>query len=260
MSAKFQGYFKSTCDRFPRPRDTRRGVRYGPANAVDGLRGTFWEVAGIPFPIALELEFPTPHTLAGYSLSTVEATERMPSSWEVCVSSDRVHWRRLQEMTEGQPWKNDEIRHYHLEPTPNVTGLKLVITGTDDKSILRLYEFRPEFATLPAPNSEREIARDASRLQSDTCTKAGEVSVTPQLLYAHKDYNITRAGEFYVGVAQELGPTDVDAVLTHAVPRPPATKFIVSNDTSSLESAIDQYVKDTGAPHTRLPASMISMR
>ena len=233
-----------------RPRDTRRGVRYGPANAVDGLRRTFWEVGGVPFPIALELEFPTPHTLAGYSLSTVEATERMPSSWEVCVSSDRVHWRRLQKMTEGQPWKNDEIRHYHLEPTPNVTGVKLVITGTDDKSILRLYEFRPEFATLPALDSEREIARDASTLQSDTCTKAAEVSATPQLLYAYKDYNIVRAGEFYVGVAQELGPMDVDAVLTNAVSRPPATKFIVSDDTSSLESAIDKYVKDTGAPHT----------
>ena len=132
-----------------RPPDTRRGVRYGPANAVDGLTNTFWEIAGVQFPISLELEFPTARTLTGYSLSTVEATERMPSNWEICVSSDRVNWRRLQEMTEGQPWRNDEIRHYHLEPTPNVTGIKLVITGTDDKSILRLYEFRPEFATLP---------------------------------------------------------------------------------------------------------------
>ena len=85
------------------------------------------------------------------------------------------------------------IRHYHLEPTPNVTGIKLVITGTDDKSILRLYEFRPEFTTLPTPDSEREIARDASRLQADTCTKAAEVSATPQLLYAYKDYNVVRA-------------------------------------------------------------------
>ena len=230
-----------------RPPDTRRGVRYGPANAVDGLTNTFWEIAGVQFPISLELEFPTARTLTGYSLSTVEATERMPSNWEICVSSDRVNWRRLQEMTEGQPWRNDEIRHYHLEPMPNVTGIKLVITRTDDKSILRLYEFRPEFATLPTADSEREIARDVSTLQSDTCTKAAEVSTTPQLLYAYKDYNIVRAGEFYVGVAQELGPMDVDAVLMSAVPRPPATKFVVSNDTSSLEAAIDAILKDGGS-------------
>ena len=84
---------------------------------------------------------------------------------------------------------------------------------------------------FPAPNSEREIARNASTLQSDTCTNAAEVSATPELLYAYKDYDIVRAGEVFVGVAQELGTIDVDAVLTNAVPRPPATKFIVSNDT-----------------------------
>ena len=61
------------------------------------------------FPVSLELEFPTARALTGYSLSTVEETRRMPSSWEICVSSDRINWRRLQEMTEGQPWKNDEI-------------------------------------------------------------------------------------------------------------------------------------------------------
>ena len=91
-----------TGDLRPFPRDHLiRGAASGtdPQTPLTASTNTFWEIAGVPFPISLELEFPTAHTLTGYSLSTVEATERMPSSWEICVSSDRVNWRRLQEMT-----------------------------------------------------------------------------------------------------------------------------------------------------------------
>ena len=252
-----------------RPLDmSRGGVRYGPANAVDGLRNTFWEVARVSFPVSLELEFPTARALTGYSLSTVEETRRMPSSWEICVSSDRINWRRLQEMTEGQPWKNDEIRHYEVGPTTGVTGIKLIVKATDDNSILRLYEFRPEFTSAPSSDSGSVITRDVSALKSDACTKAAQDRVTPgafdpkaaadreatetnnkppQLLYAYRGYNIVRTGGRYVGVAQELGPMEVDAVLANAVRRPPADKFIIADDTSSLEAAIDKNLKDGGA-------------
>ena len=222
-----------------RPRNTRPGVRYGPANAVDGLAKTFWEIADVPFPIALELEFPTAHTLVGYSLSTVEATRRMPSSWELCVSSDRSHWYRLDEANEGRPWNNDETRNYKVAQTSGVTGIKLVVKATDDNSILRLYEFRPEFTTLPTSTSDREIAQDVSALRPNACAKAGEDAGIPHLLYAYKDYNVIQVGKLYVGVAQDLGPMDVRDVLLNTVPRPPSEKFIIAEDASSLEAAID---------------------
>ncbi len=142
--------FRDIAHRFPVVSAQPRGL-YGPANALDLRPGTAWEVVGT-FPMALEVDYPTAHTLRGYSLSTVEATERMPSRWEIWVSSDLANWHRVQEMAEGQPWKPAETRHYELEPIPKVTGIKLVITGTDvpitgtdQESVLRLYEFTPLF-------------------------------------------------------------------------------------------------------------------
>ena len=220
-----------------RPHDMRRGTLYGPANAVDGLGNTFWEIADVPFPIALELTFPTAHILAGYTLSTVDATRRMPSSWELCVSSDRLRWYRLQEMSEGRAWNNEETRHYKVAPTAGVTGIKLIVKATDDNSILRLYEFRPEFTTPPAPASGTEVAHDVS------CTQEAADRATPELLYAYKGYNVVRLGELYIGVAQELGPMDIRDVLENATPRPPAEKFIVARDISSLDATIDTFVK-----------------
>ena len=132
-----------------RPIDTRPGYRFGVANAVDGNVNTPWEVAGVPFPIELELDFPSPHTLRGYSLSTVEETDRMPSSWEIWVTSDRIDWRRLQQITEDPPWKNQETRHYSVTPTPGVTAMKLKIIAAYATPVLRLYEFRPVFGAPP---------------------------------------------------------------------------------------------------------------
>ena len=62
-------------------------------------------------------------------------------------------------MTECQPWKNDEIRHYNVEAAPDVTGIKLVVTKTDDASVLRIYEFRPEFDVALAGLGSRSRAR-----------------------------------------------------------------------------------------------------
>jgi hypothetical protein len=145
--------YKDLIKRLPvvssQPPDLRRGLRWGPANAVDGDPDSFWEVSGVPFPMELEIDYPTAHTLRGYSLSTVEATERMPNSWEIWASSDRVHWRHLQDMMEGRPWQTAETRHYDVERMPDIAAIKLVIKATDDKSILRLYEFRPDFEDIP---------------------------------------------------------------------------------------------------------------
>jgi hypothetical protein len=58
---------------------------------------------------------------------------------------------------------------------------------------------------------------------------------------------VVRAGALYVAVTQDLDPLEVRDVLTNAVPRPPAAKFIVAHDASSLEAAIDVNVKGAGA-------------
>ena len=122
-----------------------------PANAVDGDENSSWEVCGNqPFPIELELIFPAAHTLRGYRLSTVEETDRMPTSWQIWVSADRTNWRKLQEVTGAKPWQEGEERLYDVEFMPDVTGMKLVITATRAKSCMRLYEFRPVFGQVEA--------------------------------------------------------------------------------------------------------------
>jgi hypothetical protein len=117
-----------------------------PVNAVDGSTNTFWQVcANQPFPIELALMFPAEHTLRAYSLSTVDETDRMPSSWEIWVSSDQTNWRRLQEITDAKPWEKREERRYDVEPQLDTTAVKLVVNATRMKSCMRLYEFRPIF-------------------------------------------------------------------------------------------------------------------
>ena len=117
-----------------------------PINAVDGVANTFWQVcANQPFPIELALIFPAAHSLRGYSLATVDKTDRMPSNWEILVSSDRTNWRSLQEVTNAKPWEKREERRYDVEPQSDITGVKLVINATRAKSCMRLYEFRPIF-------------------------------------------------------------------------------------------------------------------
>ena len=118
----------------------------GAINAVDGDPNSYWQVCGNqPFPIELELIFPTAHTLKAYSLSTVEEPDRMPTNWEIWVSSDHVNWRQRQKMTDAKPWQDAEERRYNIEPAPETSAVKLLITATSAKSCMRLYEFRPKF-------------------------------------------------------------------------------------------------------------------
>ena len=123
---------------------TPRGL--GPANAVDGLPKTFWEVHEFPFPVQLELDLPATHTLKGYAMSTFEKPERMPSQWEIWVTSDQRTWHRIQEMNDAKPWTNEEKREYAIEPEAEVAGIRLVINETRVASRMRLYEFTPIFA------------------------------------------------------------------------------------------------------------------
>jgi hypothetical protein len=216
----------------------------GPANAVDHDPKTFWEAFG-HFPMSLEIEYPRAHTLRGYSLATVEEPLLMPNRWEIWISSDHINWVKVHELTECQPWSTAEIRHYDIKPAANVTGVKLVINGTDARDILRLYEFTPEFTSAPSPNWEADVARDASRLKAETCRNDAVFTKKPtELLDAYKGYNVIRANGLYVGVAQDVGNLNVDNVLANAAPRPPSDKFIVADDSSSLETKIDAYAKD----------------
>ena len=114
-------------------------------NAVDGDPLTGWEAGGDPFPYELQLDFPTTHTLRGYILSHGLYHRPHAERLGIWVSPHGADWRRLQRMVEGTPWKINEVRQYEVEPTDGVRSIKMIITGTDNKSILRLYEFRPIF-------------------------------------------------------------------------------------------------------------------
>lgn len=71
----------------------------------------------------------------------------------------------------------------------------------------------------------------------------GDAHAPPQLLYAYRDYNIVRVGRAYVGAAQDLGPTDINAVLIGTSSRPPLQKFILARDPARLKAAIDACLK-----------------
>lgn len=96
-------------------------------------------------------------------------------------------------------------------------------------------------------------------MKPETCAKVALAArAAPELLYAYKDYDVIRAGELYVGVAQDVGPIDVDAVLANIAPRPPDDKFIIADDSSSLKAKIDVYAKEAKAK--ALPESLYAYR
>ena len=61
------------------------------------------------------------------------------------MSSDHLNWRQIQKMTDVKPWQGGEERNYDVEPAPDITAVKLLITATGAKSCMRLYEFWPKF-------------------------------------------------------------------------------------------------------------------
>ena len=108
--------------------------------------------AGNHFRWTLTLNYPAAQTLLGYQLSTIETPERMPSRWEIWVTSNESSWHKLHEVADARPWGMREIRHFDVEFVPDVTGIKLVILETQIGSCMRLYEFRPAFEVPPETN------------------------------------------------------------------------------------------------------------
>ena len=91
------------------------------------------------------------------------------------------------------------------------------------------------------------IGRDfkGARVVAQKAWWEADANALPQLLYAYGDYNVIRVGQAYIGAAHDLGPMDVNPVLTGAAPRPPLEKFIVARDTSILKEAIDACTEAT---------------
>ncbi len=113
----------------------------GPMNAVDGSPYSFWEVWGSTYPINLELVLNTPKALKGYRMTAYEATERMPTSWELWVSLDLKHWQLLEQRHTDKPWVAREIREFQLPEITTARGLRLVVNGSAAGAGVRLYEF-----------------------------------------------------------------------------------------------------------------------
>jgi len=106
-------------------------------------------------------------------------------------------------------------------------------------------------AAPPAPTKRRdrgmsvEDARLISELDRSAKTAASEKGdQAPRLLDTFKGYNVVRVAQLYVAAAQDLGPIDIAAILANTLPRPPAEKFIIGHDRSSLDAAIDAHVKE----------------
>jgi len=74
----------------------------------------------------------------------------------------------------------------------------------------------------------------------------------PRLLCAYRGYNIVEVGTRFVGVAQELGPLDVAAVLAGDASYPPESKFLVAADRLRLQHAIDALVHESAKPLPQL--------
>jgi hypothetical protein len=97
-------------------------------------------------------------------------------------------------------------------------------------------------------NARRAASIDEQRFAStDDCWTDKDYSETPRLLCAYGDYNVVRVGKSYLGVARELGPIDLPAILANEAPQPPATKFIVASDLSSLQVTL-KALEDADEP------------
>jgi hypothetical protein len=114
-------------------------------------------------------------------------------------------------------------------------------------------------AAPPAPTNRHnrgmsvEDARLISELdRSPKTAAAGKSDQAPRLLDTFKGFNVVRVAQLYVAAAQDLGPMDIAAILANTLPPPPAEKFIIAHDRSSLYAAIDAYVREAASAPPRL--------
>ena len=75
-----------------------------------------------------------------------------------------------------------------------------------------------------------------------------DAATPPELLYAYSGYNLIRLGRLYIAAAHDLGPMDINPVLTGAAPRPPSRKFIAARDISQLKRAVDACTVASDTP------------
>jgi hypothetical protein len=73
------------------------------------------------------------------------------------------------------------------------------------------------------------------------CLKDEGYAATLQALCTYKGYNVVRFRESYFVLAQELGAIDLPAIMAHEAPRPPAAKFMVASDVSSLKAILGGF-------------------
>ncbi len=139
--------------------------------------------------------------------------------------------------------------------SPEVTSSYHVWAIIDEKPYTRVLILKKHYLQAPDDGLEpfprtwgtpaQVIGRDfkGARVVAQKAWWEADANALPHLLYAYRDYNIIRVGQAYIGAAHDLGPMDINPVLTGAAPRPPLEKFIVARDTSRLEAAIDACIE-----------------
>jgi len=102
--------------------------------------------------VALEVTFPQRKKLIGYILGTgddqPEATLRAPSSWRLYSrASEGEEWIEISRAP-FVTWSPNEDKVIGLPKPVHTRQLKLVVESTLDKSVVRLYHFRPLFDSI----------------------------------------------------------------------------------------------------------------
>ncbi len=92
--------------------------------------------------------------------------------------------------------------------------------------------------------SAQVIGRDfkGAYVVADKLRSPIQADATSVILFTRKNYNILKLGDVYLGIAQELGPVDLEAVMARKTPAPTTGQFIVAPDIASLERAIDASI------------------
>jgi hypothetical protein len=92
--------------------------------------------------------------------------------------------------------------------------------------------------------SAQIIGRDfrGAFIVADKLRSPIQADATSVILFTYKNYNVLKLGDIYLGIAQELGAIDLEAVMAKIIAAPPTGQFIVAPDIASLEHAIDASI------------------
>ena len=87
-----------------------------------------------------------------------------------------------------------------------------------------------------------------------------QADATSAILFTYKNYNILKLGDVYLGIAQELGKVDLEAVMAKMIPAPPTGQFIVAPDIASLERAIDASILACQSLPAKIPVLLYTYK